>query len=87
MRERSKNNKMESFVEEIPNDGSFLELMKKRLAEGQAPKQRQTKRENSDDEEGPAQPPSKKRAITTQIFDIDDEQRLADGRTTSIHAS
>jgi hypothetical protein len=73
MRKRSKNNKLKSFVEEIPNDGSFLELMKKRLAEGEAPKQRQAKRENGDNEEGPAQPPSKKRAIATQIFDIDDE--------------
>jgi hypothetical protein len=63
----------EPVVEEIPNDGSFLELMKKRLAEEEAQKQGQAKRENSDDEEGPAQPPAKKRAITTQIFDIDDE--------------
>jgi hypothetical protein len=63
----------EPVVEEIPNDGYFLELMKKRLAEGEAPKQRQAKRENSDDEEGPAQPPAKKWVIATQIFDIDDE--------------
>lgn len=63
----------EPVLEEIPNDGSFLELMKKRLAEEETKKQGQAKRENSDDEEGPAQPPAKKRAITTQIFDIDDE--------------
>jgi hypothetical protein len=66
--------RFEPVVEEIPNDGSFLELMTKRLAEEESQKQGQPKRENSDDEEGPApQPPAKKRAITTQIFDIDDE--------------
>lgn len=51
-----------SPVEDIPTDGSFLEMMKKRLAE-----------ESQSNEESMQPPLAKKRALETRIIDEDDE--------------
>lgn len=65
-------------VEEIPNDGTFLEMMKKRLAEEAVlnkPEQaKKTDRENDDEADAISEPPPrKKRILETRIIDEDDE--------------
>jgi hypothetical protein len=60
-------------VEELPNDGSFLELMKKKLEAEQGKKGQGTYEDQED--EGPIMPPpSKRMAIETRIIDEDDEE-------------
>ena len=49
------------LAEEIPNDGSFLEMMKRRLAAEQ-------------EEESAAQPPAKKQAVSRIIDEDEDEE-------------
>ena len=58
----------EPVNEDIPNDGSFLEMMKKRLAEEQA-----SNTEKSDGNSMEPPPPKKKKIVETRIIDEDDE--------------
>lgn len=56
------------LVEDLPNDGSFLEIMKKKLRQG-------GNQDNNDDDEGAMlPPPSKKILIESRIIDEDDEE-------------
>ena len=56
------------LVDDLPNDGSFLEIMKKKLRNG-------GNEENTDDEEGAMlPPPTKKILIESRIIDEDDEE-------------
>jgi hypothetical protein len=58
-------------LDEIPNDGSFLEMMKKRLAEDSKNK---VSSENKDEpDESLKQPPAKKLALESRMIDEDDE--------------
>ena len=64
---------------EIPNDGSFLEMMKKRLAEEALTES--SCRVGDDftcgkDEEYRMQPPAKKQIITCKIHDIDEDEAI-----------
>ncbi|CAJ1934005.1 unnamed protein product [Cylindrotheca closterium] len=65
-------------VEEIPNDGSFLEMMKRRLAEEAASNKAPSDSNKADDEDDEDEtssepPPRKKMLLETRIIDEDDE--------------
>jgi hypothetical protein len=65
-----------SPMEDIPNDGSFLELMKKKLEAEQRGKQKNGQANDEDQDEGPIMPPPAKRMaiIESRIIDEDDEE-------------
>ena len=72
----TENNKLPTL--DIPNDGSFLDMMKKQLGQGNGgdikDESNKTRRRNGDaeGEDVSEEPPAKKRATTCQIFDIDE---------------
>ena len=63
--ETKKSTKVDETIDEIPNDGSFLEMMKKRIIE-------EATIETTGESMGP--PPAKKVAIESKIIDEDDDE-------------